>query len=63
VFLISIGKGVKNMGEMIETVKHRKKESTLKWFLILIIPIVDIYGLWKLAEILSAHEKTIAPKE
>ncbi|MGB8780546.1 MAG: hypothetical protein WCD81_07855 [Candidatus Bathyarchaeia archaeon] len=51
------------MGEMIETVKHRKKESTLKWFLILIIPILDLYGLWKLAEILSAHEKTIVPKE
>lgn len=50
------------MGEMVETVRHRKKESTLKWFLMLIIPIVDIYAFWKLAELLSAHEKTIASK-
>jgi hypothetical protein len=51
------------MGEMIETQKHRKKESTLKWFIIAIIPILDLYFLWKLAETVASHEKTIIPKE
>ncbi|MGD1055763.1 MAG: hypothetical protein ABR867_06745 [Nitrososphaerales archaeon] len=41
----------------VETVRHKKKESTFKWFIIAIIPILDLWFLWKLAEIVSAHEK------
>ena len=51
------------MGEMIETVRHKKKGSTIMWFIIGLIPILDLYFLWKVAEIVAAHEKTIAPKE
>ena len=51
------------MGEMIETVKHKKKESTVKWFIFALIPILDLYFLWRLAETVAAHEKTIVPKE
>ncbi len=50
--------------EVIESVRHKKKESTLKWFIIAIIPILDLYFLWRLAEIVAAHEKVseTAPK-
>jgi|GEM_PF-913509 hypothetical protein len=41
----------------VETVRHKKKESTLKWFIIGIIPILDLWLFWRLAEIVSAHEK------
>lgn len=51
------------MGNMIETVKHRKKESTFKWFIIGCIPILNLYWLWKVAELISAHEKTIMPEQ
>jgi hypothetical protein len=51
------------MSEMVETQKHRRKESTLKWFIIGIIPILDLYFLWKAAEVIASHEKVIAPKE
>ncbi len=33
-----------------------KPESTLKWFLILLIPIVNFYGFWKLAKVLANLE-------
>ncbi len=35
------------------------KDSTIKWFIFAIIPIVNIYWLWKAAEIVSGHEKRI----
>jgi hypothetical protein len=41
----------------IETVRHKKKDSTLMWFIIGIIPILDLYFLWKLAELVASHEK------
>ena len=46
------------MSTMVETVRHKKKESTLKWFIIAIIPVVNLYFLWRTAEIISAHELT-----
>jgi hypothetical protein len=49
--------------EIVETVKHRKKESTFKWFIISLIPILNLWFLWKVAEIVSAHEKVGVPKE
>ncbi len=45
------------MSEVVESVRHKKKESTLKWFVLVIIPIVNIYFLWRLAEMVAAHEK------
>lgn len=36
-----------------------KKESTVKWFIFAIIPIVNLYFLWKAAESIAGHEKTI----
>jgi hypothetical protein len=49
--------------EIVETVKHKKKESTLKWFIFALIPILNLYFFWKVAEIVSAHEKVSVPKE
>jgi hypothetical protein len=45
------------MSVIVETVRHKTKESTLKWFIIGIIPILDLYFLWKAAELIAAHEK------
>lgn len=44
-------------GVNVETVRHKKKESTLKWFIIALIPILNLWVLWKVAELVSAHEK------
>jgi len=41
----------------VDTVRHKKKESTLKWFIIALIPILDLWFLWKVAETIAAHEK------
>lgn len=35
------------------------KDSTVKWFIFAIIPIVNLYWLWKAAEVVSGHEKEI----
>jgi predicted nucleic acid-binding Zn ribbon protein len=41
-----------------ERIDHKeKKESTLKWFIIGIIPIVDLYLFWRVADLISGHEK------
>ena len=45
------------MSVNVETVRHKKKESTFKWFIIAIIPILNLWFLWKLAELVAAHEK------
>lgn len=46
-----------------ERLTHRKKkESTAKWFIFSIIPIVNLYWLWKVAEIVSGHEKHVPEK-
>ena len=43
---------------MPQRLDHRKKkDSTLKWFVIGIIPFVDLYFLWKAGEVISGHEK------
>lgn len=43
-----------------EVVSHKeKKESTVKWFIIGIIPIVNLYFAWKAAEMVSGHEKVV----
>lgn len=40
-----------------EVIRHKgKKESTFKWFLFGIIPILNIYFSWKVAEMVSGHE-------
>ncbi|KXA89916.1 hypothetical protein AKJ57_04695 [candidate division MSBL1 archaeon SCGC-AAA259A05] len=36
-----------------------KKDSTAKWFIFSIIPVLNLYWLWKAAEIVSGHEKRI----
>ncbi len=49
-------------GEFIarEKIEHKeKKGSTLMWFVIGIIPIVNFYLLWKIAESISGHEKAV----
>ncbi|MBS3815808.1 MAG: hypothetical protein KGY45_04520 [Hadesarchaea archaeon] len=41
-----------------ETLVHKeKKDSTAKWFIIGIIPILNLYYLWKSAENVAGHEK------
>ena len=42
---------------IVETIRHKKKGSTLVWFIIAIIPILDLYFLWKAAEVIASHEK------
>ena len=51
------------MGEIIKTVKHRKKGSTLKWFIFMFIPFLNLYASWKIAELLASHEKAIESRE
>jgi len=35
---------------------HRKKpESTLKWFVMGLIPVVNLYVLWKVAKLIANH--------
>ncbi|WP_455278585.1 hypothetical protein [[Eubacterium] cellulosolvens] len=47
------------MAKVSECIGHKKqKNSTLKWFILSLIPIVNIYVAWKMAEIISGHEKT-----
>lgn len=49
-------------GEIIaqERLAHKdQKDSTAKWFIFSIIPILNIYWMWKAAEIISGHEKYI----
>ena len=41
-----------------EALEHKeRKDSTLKWFVIGIIPIAALYLYWKVAETISGHEK------
>jgi len=44
-------------GTIVETIRHKKKGSTLVWFIIGIVPILDLYFLWKAAEVIASHEK------
>ncbi len=34
----------------------KKPESTLKWFVILLVPILNLYGTWRLAKVLANTE-------
>lgn len=36
-----------------------RKESTVKWFIFAIIPIIQLYFLWKAAESIAGHETII----
>ncbi|MDG6909565.1 MAG: hypothetical protein JRN57_01555 [Nitrososphaerota archaeon] len=49
-------------GVNVETLRHKKKESTLKWFIIGLIPILDLWFYWRLSEIVAAHEKVSVPE-
>ena len=51
------------MGEIIETIKHRKKGSTLKWFIFMLLPFLNLYATWKLAELLASHGKATESHE
>lgn len=43
-----------------ERLAHKeRKDSTAKWFIFAIIPILNLYWLWKAAEIVSGHENLI----
>jgi len=47
-----------------ERIDHKeRKGSTLMWFVIGLIPIVDLYFFWKAAEQISGHEKVIEKYE
>ncbi len=35
-----------------------KKEETAKWFLLALLPIINIYYSWKIAEVLSGHSRS-----
>ncbi len=41
-----------------ELLEHKKKkDDTIKWFVIGLIPILNLYLYWKVAEVVSGHEK------
>ncbi len=41
-----------------KTLRHElKKEEPIKWFLLGIIPVLNLYFLWKVAQLLSGHKK------
>lgn len=44
-------------------IHKEKKESTAKWFIISIIPLVNLWAYWKLAENVSGHEKRVKKYE
>lgn len=47
-------------GGRIQQLQHKEsKDSNIKWFIISIIPLVNLYFIWKLAESLAGHEKTV----
>lgn len=46
-----------------ELLNHKdKKGSTVKWFIFALIPILNLYWLWKAAEVVSSHEKQVSDK-
>lgn len=46
-----------------ESLIHKdKKDSTVKWFIFMLIPILNLYWLWKAAEVVSGHGKHISRK-
>lgn len=46
-----------------EKLAHKdKKDSTAKWFIFMLIPILNLYWAWKAAEIISGHEEKIEGK-
>lgn len=46
-----------------ESLAHKdRKDSTAKWFIFMLIPILNLYWLWKAAEVVSGHEKHISKK-
>ena len=48
----------------VEKLDHKeRKGSTLKWFVIAILPVANLYFLWKTAENISGHEKTFRKYE
>jgi len=48
-------------GDKIPKLSHRdKKESTWKWLIIAAIPVVNLYYLWKIAEMVSGHKTEIS---
>ncbi|KXB02629.1 hypothetical protein AKJ45_01090 [candidate division MSBL1 archaeon SCGC-AAA261F19] len=47
--------------EQYEAVEHlNKRESTAKWFVFGIVPILNFYFLWKMSETISGHEQIIS---
>lgn len=51
-------KGISRGDDMANLEHSLKKEETVKWFLLGVLPIVNIYFLWKIAEVLSGHSKS-----
>ncbi len=50
--------------EQYESLKHlERKESTAKWFVFGIIPILNIYFAWKMSEVVSGHEEIVSKGE
>ncbi len=44
-----------------ESIRHKKKkESTAKWFIFMLIPFLNIWAMWKMAELVAAHENAEA---
>ncbi|MFW5902535.1 MAG: hypothetical protein ACOCTT_01465 [archaeon] len=45
---------------MTERLIHKdKKTSTLKWFIIWFIPILDLWFMWRAANLISGHEEKV----
>jgi len=45
--------------EAVETVEHTKRGSVFLRFVMGLIPIVNLYWIWKVSELLATHEKSI----
>lgn len=57
--LAEVVSGHSKIYETHEKLEHKeKKQSTLKWFLIGILPILTLYFYWKVAEKIAGHEIT-----
>jgi len=47
------------MKESMNTLKHVKKRGVIKWLILGMIPVANIYVAYKVAVLLAAHDDTI----
>ncbi len=39
--------------------EHKPEEGVLKWFILLLLPLVNLYALWRLSKLSGAHRQVL----